>query len=603
MRRQGTRCSGNQTEETESPPGAPPSHAQIICYHRNTTPSTNAVSFAAGVPVYTWSHQYAAGGLQAVGDLNGDGAADFVIENDSEQGTDKVPVVWTVLLSEMPGLNLPAGCAPAPASSPVLRVCDAGSMNLPTLHNNGYRVFGVARRWHDVNGDGLSDLLYALPGSCTGAGHHCGRGSWHVQIANGRGFDAPLAIAGGDEALLMTSGMRQNRLRYAAQLPTADADSDGKSDLLFPVALAARHCAATQMSYETSSNDISCPAYDYEPPGGGGRALLGQSCSEIVWVCGNDPAADLGGPATYGLPTRESLPNTAAHTTDNLYSVRTHMASFAAEDRSLYYMAGLRFVATQSGYAAQVYSLDASAGSNRAAHRVAMTLDGSASTNAANDLYGDGLGDPTTRVGCSGSSASATVCRYVGDGTTGPASFATGPAPNAPPVMFNVTDLNNGLRTFVNENVGVAENTASAPTLPGLVRAVVNGLGETSTWTYFPLSSRGKRSASQLPLYQIPSDGYADSSHFYFQSTMPVVGSMTSSTGTDALLGARSWRYGYAEAMYNRLGRGFQGFRAILREQVLMRGDVSRAVREVTKPVIFHPAFEGCVPFPTGGAR
>lgn len=27
------------------------------------------------------------------------------------------------------------------------------------------------------------------------------------------------------------------------------------------------------------------------------------------------------------------------------------------------------------------------------------------------------------------------------------------------------------------------------------------------------------------------------------------------------------------------------------------------AVREVTKPVIFHPAFEGCVPFPAAGAR
>ncbi|HEX7918341.1 MAG TPA: gluconate 2-dehydrogenase subunit 3 family protein [Gemmatimonadales bacterium] len=27
------------------------------------------------------------------------------------------------------------------------------------------------------------------------------------------------------------------------------------------------------------------------------------------------------------------------------------------------------------------------------------------------------------------------------------------------------------------------------------------------------------------------------------------------------------------------------------------------AVEQVTKPVIFHPAFEGCVPFPAGGAR
>jgi hypothetical protein len=27
------------------------------------------------------------------------------------------------------------------------------------------------------------------------------------------------------------------------------------------------------------------------------------------------------------------------------------------------------------------------------------------------------------------------------------------------------------------------------------------------------------------------------------------------------------------------------------------------AVKEVTKPIIFHPAFEGCVPFPAAGAK
>ena len=27
------------------------------------------------------------------------------------------------------------------------------------------------------------------------------------------------------------------------------------------------------------------------------------------------------------------------------------------------------------------------------------------------------------------------------------------------------------------------------------------------------------------------------------------------------------------------------------------------AVREVTKPVLFHPQFEGCVPFPSGELR
>ena len=63
---------------------------------------------------------------------------------------------------------------------------------------------------------------------------------------------------------------------------------------------------------------------------------------------------------------------------------------------------------------------------------------------------------------------------------------------------------------------------------------------------------------------------------------------MTSSTGTDGLSGFRSWRYGYSEAMYNRLGRGFQGFRGIFREQVPLSGDIPRAIRELT---LFHQKF------------
>ncbi|MBL8301059.1 MAG: VCBS repeat-containing protein, partial [Rhodanobacteraceae bacterium] len=584
LRRRGTDCGGPQAGQGGTAP-----FAQVLCYYRNTTTVPGTPSFAMGVALHHWSHATLEGGLSPVGDLNGDGNTDLVITTRTTQPGGEVDAITTLLLSRLPGARALDTCTAASSPAPWY-ACAPQALNLP-ITDTGYRSVGAAMRWHDVNGDGLSDLLYALPSTCTPASQSCPRGSWKVQIATGRGFAGEQPIEGNTDALLMTTGMKKNRLRYAGQLPSADLDSDGKADLLYPVALAARQCTAVTVDFESIESG-ACPYDEGRQTDSGGRTA--EPCRAEVWMCSNDPAADITGqPSAYSLPSILDMPAVSlgpgrAITTDNLYSVRTRQAVFEANDQSLYYMAGLRFVATSTGYVAESFSLDASAGSDRGAHRVAMTLASATSLNSAEDLYGDGLTDLITRVGCYNAGLNGTRCHFVGNGTTGPAVVRVGPVPVAAPVTLNVSDFNQGLRSFVNENVGFAEAVNGPPTLPGLVHEIRNGLGDQVQWKYFPLSSKASRTPAQVPLYTLPDEGYVDSSHFYFQSTLPVVGLMWQNSGVGSLVGFRSWRYGYSEAMYNRMGRGFQGFRAIVREQVLAGGDAARGVRELTQ---FHQKY------------
>lgn len=71
------------------------------------------------------------------------------------------------------------------------------------------------------------------------------------------------------------------------------------------------------------------------------------------------------------------------------------------------------------------------------------------------------------------------------------------------------------------------------------------------------------------PLYTVPTvaaQRYIDERHIYFTSSMQVVSEMIQSDGVG---GFRTWRYGYGEAVYNNQGRGFQGFRTLIEEDVL----------------------------------
>ncbi|MBX3692640.1 RHS repeat-associated core domain-containing protein [Dokdonella sp.] len=109
-----------------------------------------------------------------------------------------------------------------------------------------------------------------------------------------------------------------------------------------------------------------------------------------------------------------------------------------------------------------------------------------------------------------------------------------------------------------------------------LLWGTANSLEDWTAWRYLPLSYPTPTNLPpEVPVpYSVPAnpaERYVDARHFYFTSSMPVVQVMTRSTAAvikhedpSLAYGARSWYYGYQEAMYNRMGRGFQGFRRII---------------------------------------
>ncbi len=105
---------------------------------------------------------------------------------------------------------------------------------------------------------------------------------------------------------------------------------------------------------------------------------------------------------------------------------------------------------------------------------------------------------------------------------------------------------------------------------PDYLFKATDGLGGQTEWTYQPLSAR-INSPFGMPLYGVPDrdlgDGYVDedenNQHIYFNSSMQVVSNMLQS---DGLGGFNQTHYGYEEAIYNQVGRGFQGFRKISQE-------------------------------------
>ncbi len=95
---------------------------------------------------------------------------------------------------------------------------------------------------------------------------------------------------------------------------------------------------------------------------------------------------------------------------------------------------------------------------------------------------------------------------------------------------------------------------------------VEDGLGKVARWDYAPISKPDLIDGKEL--YSVPpnrENWYIDQDpkreHFYFTSSMPVV---TSFYESDGIGGENETSYRYKEAIYNRMGRGFQGFRTII---------------------------------------
>ncbi|MCW9000354.1 MAG: FG-GAP-like repeat-containing protein, partial [Kangiellaceae bacterium] len=95
---------------------------------------------------------------------------------------------------------------------------------------------------------------------------------------------------------------------------------------------------------------------------------------------------------------------------------------------------------------------------------------------------------------------------------------------------------------------------------------VSDGLNVNSEWYYAPISRPELVNGKQL--YTVPAnrDNWytnkdSQREHFYFTSSMPVVTNFRQSNGVG---GTNQSTYRYKEAIYNRKGRGFQGFRTVI---------------------------------------
>ncbi|HEX7966330.1 MAG TPA: RHS repeat-associated core domain-containing protein [Gammaproteobacteria bacterium] len=112
-----------------------------------------------------------------------------------------------------------------------------------------------------------------------------------------------------------------------------------------------------------------------------------------------------------------------------------------------------------------------------------------------------------------------------------------------------------------------ASSTSSLNAAPDLMTDATDGFGVTASWNYYPLSS--SKTYGGVPLYASPATGsggaYAGDGYFYFSSSMYVVGDYSVS---DGIGGTNVHDFHYGQAIYSGQGRGFQGFRTVVEDNV-----------------------------------
>ncbi len=499
------------------------------------------------------------GGLFAVRDMTGDGRPDIVtntVDPSNPACHYTIHIYKNVANSTDPSL---------PASFPeVASVCLASQ---EVVKGQGIWYGEYANSIHDVNGDGLPDILVGY-------------------------YDVP----GGIPTINLTSilvaqrssgGLSYTKLPYGNFFPASDplepyendphgttlwmdVNGDGIDDLVNsgpggewvirlgtgngfgPRAFTGSHSGATACGVDQSKKPMNptC-AQVYQPwyaqrfqvsdIDADGRKEILYPGSAAVLVCNKyTDHSDKNEPEVYFACPGGVVPSRlAGQDVRNLY-----FQGLGFQDQSSYQMNALHFVQT---------------GPNQFRGVDEVTSQISGHDNERGSLYGNGLESGTTDVHC-----------WLGAG----ACFVdTDPGlPSTLPGGYPVTPNGGGPSgPFLNDNLGPngqANPDGITPELPDLMSMVTNGMGGQTVWTYYPLSSAAGRTAGQTPLYTVPTDPaqrYIDAANVYFTTSMPVVSDMSSS---DGIGGFHSIRYGYAQAMFNQFGRGFQGFRTIIEEDL-----------------------------------
>jgi RHS repeat-associated protein len=497
--------------------------------------------------------------------------------------------------------------------------CGATGLNLCKFSQTAN---STAHHWMDVNGDGLEDFVYAVPG-----------GHWMVQLNQGGAYGTPIDT--GSSAGLDT-GFGAS-FRYAGKTPMLDVDGDGKPDLLTPSTLnpnpfVVRMCTL-QMTGYLPNDPGGCPEGFTASIPIGGKAVKVSTLNCPVYACPEIP-----GTSNVNLPLNAATDRAGFKYTwrdepaAGLYTSKNFQGG--PEDFSSYHMDMLKFVQTGPAAFTVVQTQTAIVSQLPNTTPVNAAVTGSlyywtsdvssvsalnfvaAGAPASKDIGGRGLDNLTTLLGCPVGQTFVQAsqgtggyymnsCEVVGDGTYGPAILADGTPTSAfEPVYGNIFNMTSVL--YSNDNQGAAGMGASAqsvangllPTgttattncpgglvLPGLMNAATNGLGDTAQWGYDTLAVGMLCTRDGVPEYTIrnpdgTTSGYVDARHYYFASSMPVVGVMLQSNGIGGVTGARSAVYSYSEAMYHHLGRGFQGFHGISVENAT--SDASRRLITTT---------------------
>jgi RHS repeat-associated protein len=385
--------------------------------------------------------------------------------------------------------------------------------------------------WVDMNGDGLDDFLYAR--------NDAGVGRWTIRLNTGTkmGTRVLLSSTYGIEfcdpvGSALSCPTTYWNTRYGRRMRVMDTNNDGRAEILVPRRIGARYCKIV----------VPNPAICGEPLSVGDpnsrAALITPVECQTRYVCPENPAT-----GQLELEFQSQFNNG-----DTGNTVGAYTSSLGVTDSSIYQMDALQFTEIGAGQ----FSVNATP---------TTVMTGYASTSPQ-DAYGDGLADAFTQVGCKLPYCVIPLANSAGtaySSAVSPQSFMGG---------YSIL----GSKNFINENLGpnaVLNTDGKTPQTPDMMVSATDGLNNQVQWTYYPLSSKANRAATDTPLYSLPSGAaqrYIDDRHTYFASSMQVVAEMRQTNAIGS--GFNTTRYGYSEAMYNTQGRGFQGFRQIIEEDL-----------------------------------
>ncbi|MBN8886231.1 MAG: IPT/TIG domain-containing protein, partial [Rudaea sp.] len=495
--------------------------------------------------------------ISQITDFNGDGIPDIFIGNnylagDGDNGG--------AALSKILSMQVVNG---VPSTKVALSCTQIGLVSSSGMDDECSRSTRYVIHWIDVNGDGLNDFVIARPN----------QGIWQVRLNTG-GHLGPLITTSGNgrnaglDNYNNPSQPYRYFFKYAGRLPQADIDGDGKPEVLV---------VSKQQGFALKM----CVFYALPPTPNGecqtSETTTGPLPDQTAWMCPayacpQDPSGDYHMPG----PAPDGFSKWNKNVIFPMYGSNTGHDDVGYADASAYHLAAVKFV-----------QLDAtSIRADLVETSLVSTLSNPQSSPPNIDVFGDGLQDLVTRIGCPHARFELPLpnttlrwdsCLIVDEPGYGPATVPTYASPtDASPSSVAASSFKYDSPIFINQNVGtglrsvvspLSVSTSTAGGLPGLLAKATNGLGDTAQWTYLPLAQPIAQDGISLYTIKNPlidgDGGYADARHYYFTSSMPVVSAMTQSNGIGGTTGARSAVYGYSEAMYNHLGRGFQGFRTI----------------------------------------